>query len=228
MALYYFLLFLFLAIGVIWAFLSIPAAQLASGLSRAVPFTMIGLGALLTIVGRGGIGIPLAVIGFGLWRRMRGVSQIPSSGSGQKSTVRSAALEMELDHESGEMEGMVLVGEFEGWPLSQLDEAQLFSLYGDIRSDGESAALLEAYLDRRLPGWREDTQAGTGSGQDSTPGSGSMTKEEAYQVLGLEPGATPAEIRAAWRKLMKAAHPDSGGSEFLAARINMAKDVLLG
>lgn len=228
MALYYFLLFLFLAIGVIWAFLSIPAAQLASGLSRAVPFTMIGLGALLTIVGRGGIGIPLAVIGFGLWRRMRGVSQIPSSGSGQKSTVRSAALEMELDHESGEMEGMVLVGEFEGWPLSQLDEAQLFSLYGDIRSDGESAALLEAYLDRRLPGWREDTQAGTGGGQDSTPGSGSMTKEEAYQVLGLEPGATPAEIRAAWRKLMKAAHPDSGGSEFLAARINMAKDVLLG
>jgi len=228
MALYYFLLFVFLAIGIVWAFLSIPAAQLASGLSRALPFTMIGLGVLLTIVGRGGVGIPLVVIGLALWRRMRGVSRIPSSGSGQKSSVRSAALEMELDHESGEMEGMVLVGEFEGWPLSRLDEEQLFSLHSEIHSDGESAALLEAYLDRRIPGWREDAQSDAGGGQNSAPGSGSMTKEEAYQILGLEPGATPTEIRAAWRKLMKAAHPDSGGSEFLAARVNMAKDVLLG
>ncbi len=221
------ILILLLVTGLGWLFLSLPATRLASLMTTALPIALIALGGLLVIVGRGGIGIPMAVLGLAWLRRMRGTQRMGSASPGQKSTVRSAAFDMELDHESGEMDGVVLLGRWEGQYLSSLDESELFDLLVEIRSDAESVALLEAYLDRRLPGWREDAQAHTGGRESSSPGPGSMTKEEAYQVLGLEPGASAAEIKAAWRKLMKTMHPDSGGSEFLAAKINAAKDVLL-
>jgi hypothetical protein len=57
---------------------------------------------------------------------------------------------------------------------------------------------------------------------------GGMTREEAYDVLGLAPGATTEQIRAAHRRLMRMAHPDSGGSDWLASRVNQARDLLLG
>ena len=73
-------------------------------------------------------------------------------------------------------------------------------------------------------------QAGPGGGQAAAPprSSGPMSRAEAYQVLGLQPGATEDDIRAAHRRLMQGAHPDHGGSDWLAARINQARDVLLG
>jgi hypothetical protein len=61
----------------------------------------------------------------------------------------------------------------------------------------------------------------------STPRSGTMTRTEAYEVLGLKPGASEAQIRAAHLGLMRGVHPDHGGSDWLAARINQARDVLL-
>ena len=92
--------------------------------------------------------------------------------------------------------------------------------------DEESRALLMAYLDRRDAGWREHAQGDTAAGRPATS-SGKMSEQEAYQILGLEPGASADAIAGAHRTLMKKFHPDQGGTTYLAARINEAKEILL-
>ena len=141
------------------------------------------------------------------------------------SRVRSAFVEMELDHDTGAMRGRILAGPHEGDTLDALDVATLIGLLAEI--DEESRALLMAYLDRREPRWREHAQGDAAAGQGRRRSSGKMTEEEAYQILGLKPGASADEIGRAHRALMKKLHPDQGGSTYLAARVNEAKDVLL-
>jgi hypothetical protein len=139
---------------------------------------------------------------------------------------------MELDHDSGDMEGRCLKGRFAGRTLSSLSKDELFQLLEELRgSDEQGVLLLEAYLDHVEPDWRgrEGERAGGTEKTHRHPGGTSrMSKEEAYELLGLKPGAGEEEIRAAHRKLMMKVHPDQGGSDYLAARINEAKDVLLG
>jgi hypothetical protein len=142
--------------------------------------------------------------------------------------VRSAFLDMQLDHDSGSLTGRVLGGAYAGRSLDDLDEAALQKLYREVAMDQESLSLLEAYFDRRIPGWREDFEADAATGSRRAPQTGPMTDEEAYQILGLAAGAGEPEIRAAHRNLMKRFHPDQGGSTFLASKINEAKDRLLG
>ena len=112
----------------------------------------------------------------------------------------------------------------EGVTLDALDVATMISLLSEI--DEESRALLMAYLDRREPAWREHADAGTASGPAHVD-RGKMTEEEAYQILGVQPGASATDIGRAHRALMKKLHPDQGGSTYLAARVNEAKDLLL-
>jgi hypothetical protein len=142
--------------------------------------------------------------------------------------VRSRFFEMSLDHDSGAMRGKVVAGRLAGRELDDLDDQALLALAAEVAGDPQSVALFEAYLDRRMPGWRDNVEADAAAGTGGPADTGAMTDEEAYQVLGLAPGASDREIRAAHRRLMMRMHPDQGGSTFLAAKINQAKDRLLG
>jgi hypothetical protein len=168
---------------------------------------------------------------FGLPIRSWVVTGAPFGGKrkspGQKSGVRTATLEMVLDHDSGRMDGRCLEGRFAGRKLSSLFESDLLQLLDELRStDAQGAVLTEAYLDQRCGGWRDRKSE---SREKAKPGrrGGTMTANEAYDVLGLKPGAKAEHIRAAHRRLMMKFHPDQGGSTYLAARINEAKEVLL-
>ena len=180
------------------------------------------------------VAIPLGIFGAGLlgWSPF-GTSGFSTLGglfggqrsSGQSSRVRSAFLDMSLDHDSGELSGTILAGEHAGRSLGEFDLAQLLAMLPAF--DAESVALLESYLDRRFPAWRQNAQGNGAGGQRRTATGGKMTAEEAYQILGLQPGASRDDIARAHRALMKKLHPDQGGSTYLAARVNEAKDTLL-
>lgn len=121
----------------------------------------------------------------------------------------------------------MLAGTFAGRALSSLEVGELRQLWREVQRDGDSVALLEAYLDSRLSNWRVNFQTDSAAGQRDTSSSSALTEKEAYEVLGLAPGASVDEIRAAHRRLIKRLHPDSGGSAFLASKLNEAKDRLL-
>jgi hypothetical protein len=136
---------------------------------------------------------------------------------------------MTLEHDSGNLAGQIVAGDHAGRSLDEFDLGELVAMGSAF--DAESLALLESYLDRRFPAWRENAQgerAGRQGGHVGSAASGKMTEQEAYQILGLQPGASEDEISRAHRSLMKKLHPDQGGSTYLAARVNQAKEVLLG
>jgi hypothetical protein len=146
--------------------------------------------------------------------------------------VETATLEMRLDHGTGSMSGRVRSGPQAGRELAELSRTELLALLAACRADDpDSVPLLEAWLDRADPDWRHGADDGSGRGAGgSRPGGGGggpMSRQEALAVLGLAEGASEEEIRAAHRRLMRAAHPDGGGSDWLAARVNEARDVLL-
>ncbi len=186
--------------------------------------------AFLLLRGQMWVAIPLGAFGLGLigwispWPGFRG---LPWKFPRQVSHVRSAFLEMELDHRSGAMRGRILAGPHDGASLDSLGVPTLVGLMDGI--DDDSRSLMMAYLDRREPRWREYAKRNAGARQrgGATVSSGEMTEEEAYQILDLEPGANAGQIGRAHRSLMKKLHPDQGGSTYLAGRVNQAKDVLL-
>jgi hypothetical protein len=189
------------------------------------------VGVVFAVAGRFGVGLVFAALGVSAISTGR-IGPIDLGGHGRSagtgSRVRSRYLSMHLDHDTGSLAGEVRAGEFAGRMLDELDQAALLKLRGEVAADPESVSLLEAYLDRRMPGWREDVEPDGTAGAGRTANAGPMTDQQAYEILGLAPGASEAEIRAAHRRLMKKVHPDGGGSTFLAARVNEAKDWLLG
>jgi hypothetical protein len=158
-----------------------------------------------------------------------GFDSFGGGGGGQphSSEVTTDTLAMQLDHATGDLDGEVLRGPFRGRTLGSLGLAELLDLLASCqRDDPRSVALIETYLDRRQPDWRDDV--GDAQGDHAAPsGAGEMDQATAWSVLGLAPGASEAEIKAAHRRLMTKLHPDHGGSDYLAAQLNQAKDLLL-
>jgi len=181
----------------------------------------------LLLRGEAAVAIPLGIFGLGLlgWVPFGTANPFNRTrkSSGQVSRVRTAFIEMELDHDSNTMRGRVLAGRHQGAALDALPLGTLTAMLADI--DGDSRSLLAAYLDRRHPRWREDAQGDAAAGR-AAGASGKMTEEEAYQILGVARGASERDISRAHRALMKKLHPDQGGSTYLAARVNEAKEVL--
>ena len=147
--------------------------------------------------------------------------------SGQHSDVRTRFVLMTLLHDTGEMDGEVLIGPYKGRQLSQLTLVEQIDLYRSaVLEDQQSASVLEAYLDRfHGDAWRKSAGFSASVGGS---GSGYLTISEAREMLGVGANADADEIKKAHRSLMQKYHPDKGGSDQLAARINQAKDILLG
>lgn len=145
------------------------------------------------------------------------------SGGGQSTRVATDWIEMQLEHDTGAMNGRVLKGAHAGATFSTMSKSELLALRHEAAADEETVRLLEAYFDKTFgTDWR--------SAQTEQPRarSSTMSRDEALKVLGLQDGASEDEIRAAHKKLMMQNHPDRGGSDYLASKINEAKDILLG
>jgi hypothetical protein len=209
-----------------------------SGLARAVRIVMIvlggsGVGGLLIfgirfvpgllpeLLGLAGI-----VIAFLLARALRRAPSggFSSPGAGHRTEAHTEFLDAWIDHGTGDVGGTVLKGRFAGRTLDGLSDGELGDLHLDCAADAESMRVLEAYLDRRLGAeWRRKARQPPPADSHVD-----MSRAEALAVLGLAEGASEEEIKAAHRRLIQRMHPDAGGSADLAARINRAKDVLLG
>lgn len=207
-------------------FLTWDPARLAAVLRVAGPSLLAIVGMVLTALGRPVFGFPLVGLAT-MWALLVFARPRRTAFRRRRSTVRTAALEMVLDHSTGGLEGLVLAGTFEGRGLDELDLPSLLKLRGELSSDPESLRLLEAYLQSRFPAGRIDADPHVGARQAGAPVARAMTEKEAYQILGLEPGASAADIRQAHRRLVKRLGADLGDAAFLAARIDEARDFLL-
>jgi hypothetical protein len=231
------------AVAVITLYLLLQMFRAANPavLARAVKIgggiLALAVAAFTGLKGELAVAIPLGFFGAGLlgWAPVgtsafANLGRIFGAATGQRSNsqssrVRSRFFDMTLDHDSGALSGTIVSGPNAGRSLEDFDLPALLAMFGEL--DAESAPLLESYLDRRFPAWRQNAQGDTADRQRRAASGGKMTNEEAYQILGLKPGARRDEIGRAHRALMKKLHPDQGGSTYLAARVNEAKEVLL-
>jgi hypothetical protein len=225
------LLLLWLALAGLKSFSRANPAALSRRMKQGGGVAAIASALLLLLRGRLEMAIGLGSLGawlLGLGRGSRMFTSLGGARPPRASCVRTAMIEMELDHDTGALRGTILAGPDEGRSLDQLTRPQCLALYSlCCRDDPDGARLLEVYLDRRFAGWRaagQDQSDARSAGPNPRP---AMSEEEAYEVLGLEKGASREDVVRSHRSLMKKLHPDHGGTTALAARVNEAKDVLM-
>jgi len=210
--------------------------QIIAALRWGAVLVGIGIVVFAVLSRRWGLLAMLAAPALMLFRSLRAVqthqrnAQGPSQG--RASGVETRYLRMWLDHDSGTMDGEVTEGPLAGRQLSDLTLGQLIGLWRDcVVGDEQSRTVLEAWLDRvHGATWRQAAGAGPASGDhraSGATGDAAMDAAEAREILGVDETADRSEIEAAYRRAMQRAHPDHGGTDALAARINEARDLLL-
>jgi hypothetical protein len=221
------------AIAMLRAYASTTPATLATATQR-MALGSVAVGAVLLLL-RVPLGFVFLAVGAALPLALRWSVLRPDFGAasdrsrGKTTRIDTKYLTMELNHDSGVLEGKVLAGSYRDRRLSELTLEQLLEVRSDAWSTTDGVALIEAYLDRFHSDWRsKDAGAQSSEKTASQRASTAMTREEAYRVLGLAPGASNTDIREAHHRLMIKLHPDHGGSDYLAAKINQARDILLG
>mgnify|MGYP001626683066 FL=1 len=208
----------------------LPQEKRRAFLWRSAFWLVLGASVMLVATGRmHWLGAGLAVLvpvlkgAFAVGLRALPLLQMLSRFKTSPSQFRTKSLAVEVNFSTRHMDGEVLDGEFAGRRLSELsaDEAQVLS--DSLReTDRESYVLLQAYLVRNGRGGDEQSQQDSSSTRFSD-----LSNEEALKILGLEPGASKEDVGKAHKRLMQRLHPDRGGSDYLAAKINAAKDQLL-
>lgn len=183
------------------------------------------LAAFFAYTGRFQFAPPLALAAIFLLKRNPLFGRSAPS-SGQQSDVKTDWLHATLDHDSGDMDAIILKGEFEGRKLSDLSHDQLRTLYEMLKDDEQNAAILMTFMERNFSGSSENQENGNKQRSNDSSQSG-MSQSEAFEILELQPGSSDIEIKAAHKKLMKKFHPDHNGSAYMAAKLNQAKDILL-
>lgn len=227
-----FILGLVIVVGgwyLIKSFANAQPAQVRGLIRKLGGIGVMALAGFMLLRGEISVAIPLFMLGLGLM----GQQAVFPNGlpwqrrtPGQASRVATGLLAMQLDHDSGRMDGEVLAGPLKGRKLSSLTLAEARALHAQCATTADqSRALLEAWIERSHPEWR--TQWAAGDSRQAASSTTKMTRAEALAILGLKDGARGDDIRAAHRRLMKTAHPDLGGSDYLAAKINEAKEFLL-
>ncbi len=215
---------LILGLFLLHAFTRASPARLARLIKLVLGFAFSAVALVLAARGAGMVAGLFGALAAWLLLSPSGGGAVTAQPGAQTSRVVTDHLEMALDHETGEMAGRVRKGVFKGRELSRMAPAELALLWQDCRfEDPQSARLIEAYLDKVHPTWREDLARA----EQETGYGGRMGLDEAYEILGLKPGASDEEVRRAHRELMVKLHPDKGGSSYLAAKVNEAKGLLL-
>jgi hypothetical protein len=214
-------------------------------LIKAVIGLVLGLfGLMISMRGLFFFGGPVGIYGLLLLARALGWEGMPglrlpglsldgaprsSRSGGPASGVRTRFLDMTLDHHSGAMDGLIREGAFRGRQLSELSLEEAIELLREVRlEDPDSVRLVEAWLDREYPDWRDEAAGESGGAERSSAGrNGPMTRTEALRILELEGDPSSDEVREAYKRQMKKHHPDQGGTDEDAARLNAARDLLL-
>ncbi len=217
-----------------------PSGQQKRIRGRTLLFGGVGIVLLLLVTGHLNPIIALVVAALAIGQRVLAVASMANRFKGFRNSMKGAAgpssggasdvetrfLRMSLNHDTGAMDGVVLEGASRGRRLSELALDDLLDLLAVCRAqDAQSATVLEAYLDRvHGDGWRDASHGGgAGHGGETSR----MSPAEAREILGIEADASREEIIEAHRRLMQKNHPDRGGSTYLAAKINQAKEILI-
>jgi hypothetical protein len=198
----------------------------------------IAVGAVIAVIARGNPSylwtagvflLPVLMRWRGIARYFKNAAKTAAGPSpGQNSSVRTGFLEMTLDHDTGGMSGEVTAGQYAGRQLGEMSLEDLLDLLAECQEDPQSVQILESFIDRAHgDDWRfAEHQQNRNTGGSPPPG-GAMSRTQALEILGVDEAASDQEIREAHKRLMMANHPDRGGSTYLAAQINQAKEVLL-